>query len=119
MAARLRKEQREHRMWRNRLMTGAMASWLWHDLRRVDFPVACINTQYARLCPEKQSDAQGPARLVPVGLGVEKSKERENSEEWRVIVARSRLIAIRRDIENQVRSLIKERMLLFPHCHAR
>ena len=25
--------------------TGAMASWLWHELRRVDLPVVCIDAR--------------------------------------------------------------------------
>ena len=41
----------------------------------------------------------------------------ENSQRIRaIIVARSRLVAIRRDIDNQVRSLIKECGLLFPRA---
>jgi transposase len=27
--------------------TGAMASWLWHELRRVDLPVVCIDARHA------------------------------------------------------------------------
>jgi hypothetical protein len=27
--------------------TGAMASWLWHELRRVDPPVVCIDARHA------------------------------------------------------------------------
>jgi transposase len=27
--------------------TGAMASWLWHELRRVDLPVVCIYARHA------------------------------------------------------------------------
>jgi hypothetical protein len=27
--------------------TGAMASWLWHELRRVDLPVVCIDGRHA------------------------------------------------------------------------
>ncbi|BAP82056.1 transposase [Bradyrhizobium diazoefficiens] len=26
--------------------TGAMASWLWHELRRVDLPVVCIDARH-------------------------------------------------------------------------
>ncbi|WWE90674.1 hypothetical protein G6P99_47595 [Bradyrhizobium sp. 6(2017)] len=41
----------------------------------------------------------------------------EESQKIRaILVARSRLVAIRRDIENQVRSLIKEYGLLFPRA---
>jgi transposase len=27
--------------------TGAMASWLWHELRRVGLPVVCIDARHA------------------------------------------------------------------------
>jgi transposase len=27
--------------------TGAMASWLWHELRRIDLPVVCIDARHA------------------------------------------------------------------------
>lgn len=27
--------------------TGAMASWLWHELRRVDLPAVCIDARHA------------------------------------------------------------------------
>jgi transposase len=31
--------------------TGAMASWLWHELRRVDLPLVCIDARTrTRLC---------------------------------------------------------------------
>lgn len=49
--------------------------------------------------------------------GIEKSKSRARNQKIRaILVARSRLVAIRRDLENQVRSLIKEYGLLFPRA---
>lgn len=27
--------------------TGAMASWLWHELRRIELPVVCIDARHA------------------------------------------------------------------------
>jgi hypothetical protein len=48
-------------------------------------------------------------------VGIEKSKLREQSQKIRaILVARFRLVSMRRDIENQVRDLIKERGALFP-----
>jgi transposase len=47
--------------------TGAMASWLWHELRRVDLPVVCIDARYAhaalsvRMNKSDQNDARGLA----------------------------------------------------------
>ena len=28
--------------------TGAMSSWLWHELKRVDLPVVCIDARHAK-----------------------------------------------------------------------
>lgn len=103
--------------------TGAMASWLWHELRRVDLPVVCIDARHAhaalsvRMNKSDQNDARGLAELVRVGWYREvKVKSEESLKVRALLVARSRLVSIRRDIENQVRSLIKEYGLLFPRA---
>jgi transposase len=100
--------------------TGAMASWLWHELRRVDLPVVCIDARHAhaalsvRMNKSDQNDARGLAELVRVGWYREVKVKSEESQRIRsLLVARSRLVGIRRDIENQVRSMIKEYGLLF------
>jgi transposase len=100
--------------------TGAMASWLWHELRRVDLPVVCIDARHAhaalsvRMNKSDQNDARGLAELVRVGWYREVKVKSEESQRIRaILVARSRLVGIRRDIENQVRSMIKEYGLLF------
>jgi transposase len=103
--------------------TGAMASWLWHELRRVDLPVVCVDARHAhavlsvRMNKSDQNDAQGLAELVRVGWYREVKVKSEESQRIRtILVARSRLVGIRRDIENQVRSIIKECGLLFPRA---
>jgi transposase len=100
--------------------TGAMASWLWHELRRVDLPVVCIDARHAhaalsvRMNKSDQNDARGLAELVRIGWYREVRVKSETSQKVRaILVARSRLVCIRRDIENQVRSMIKEYGLLF------
>jgi transposase len=103
--------------------TGAMASWLWHELRRVDLPVVCIDARHAhaalsvRMNKSDQNDARGLAELVRVGWYRQVQVKSEESQRIRsMLVARSRLVGIRRDIENQVRSMInmiKEYGLLF------
>jgi transposase len=99
--------------------TGAMASWFWHELRRVDLPVVCIDARHAhaalsvRMNKSDQNDARGLAELVRVGWYREVIVKSEESQRIRaMLVARSRLVGIRRDIENQVRSMIKEYGLL-------
>jgi transposase len=100
--------------------TGAMASWLWHELRRVDLPVVCIDARHAhaalsvRMNKSDQNDAHGLAELVRIGWYREVRVKSEQSQKVRaILVARCRLVSIRRDIENQVRSMIKEYGLLF------
>ena len=103
--------------------TGAMASWLWHELRRVDLPVVCVDARHAhavlsvRMNKSDENDARGLAELVRVGWYREVKVKSEESQKIRaMLVARSRLVSIRRDIENQVRSMIKEYGLLFPRA---
>ena len=103
--------------------TGAMASWLWHELRRVDLPVVCVDARHAhavlsvRMNKSDENDARGLAELVRVGWYREVKVKSEESQQIRaMLVARSRLVSIRRDIENQVRSMIKEYGLLFPRA---
>lgn len=100
--------------------TGAMASWLWHELKRIGLPVVCIDARHAkaalsvRMNKSDRNDARGLAELVRVGWYREVKVKTERSQAIRsVLVARSRLVGIRRDLENQVRSMLKEYGLLF------
>ncbi|MBB6414352.1 transposase [Mesorhizobium sangaii] len=53
--------------------TGAMSSWLWHELKRVGLPVVCIDARHAkaalsvRMNKSDENDARGLAELVRVG----------------------------------------------------
>ena len=113
--------------------TGAMASWLWHELKRIGLPVVCIDARHAksalsvRMNKSDQNDARGFAELVRVGWYREVKVKSEASQAIRsVLVARARLVEIRRSLENQIRSMLKEYGLvfgratgsLFPATHA-
>jgi transposase len=66
-----------------------------------------------------KNDARGLADLVRIGWFREVAVKSEESQKIRaILVARSRLVSIRRDIENQVRSMLKEYGLLFPRAIA-
>ena len=100
--------------------TGAMSSWLWHELKRVDLPVVCIDARHAhaalsvRMNKSDKNDARGLADLVRIGWFREVAVKSEQSQQVRsMLVARFRLVRIRRDLENQMRSLLKEYGLLF------
>jgi transposase len=53
--------------------TGAMASWLWHELKRINLPVVCIDARHAhavlsvRMNKSDPNDARGLAELIRVG----------------------------------------------------
>ncbi|WP_247986029.1 transposase [Bradyrhizobium sp. 186] len=90
---------------------------------RRGLPVVCIDARHAHaalsVCMNKsdQNDPRGLAELVRVGWYREVKVKSEESQKIRaILVARFRLVTIRRDIENQVRSLIKEYGLLFPRA---
>jgi transposase len=100
--------------------TGAMASWLWHELTRIGLPVVCIDARHAkaalsvRMNKSDQNDARGLAELVRMGWYREVKVKSEASQAIRsVLVARARLVEIRRSLENQIRSMLKEYGLLF------
>lgn len=100
--------------------TGAMSSWLWHELKRVGLPVVCIDARHAkaalsvRMNKSDENDARGLAELVRVGWYREvKVKSAESQAIRTMLVARSRLVSIRRDLENQVRAMLKEYGLQF------
>ena len=85
--------------------TGAMASWLWHELKRVNLPVVCVDARHAhaalsvRMNKSDQNDARGLAELVRVGWYREVKVKSEASLVVRsILVARARLVGIRRDL---------------------
>ena len=100
-----------------------MASWLWHELKRVGLPVVCVDAHHAhavlsvRMNKSDPNDARGLAELIRIGWYREVRVNSDDSQAVRsLLVARSRLVSIRRDLENQVRSLLKEIGLLFPRA---
>lgn len=100
--------------------TGAMSSWLWHELRRIGLPVVCIDARHAhaalsvRMNKSDENDARSLAELVRIGWYREVAVKSEASQQSRsLLITRSRLVRIRRDIENQVRSMLKECGLIF------
>ncbi|WP_296895990.1 IS110 family transposase [Thiohalocapsa sp.] len=100
--------------------TGAMSSWLWHELRRIGLPVVCIDARHAhaalsvRMNKSDENDARGLAELVRIGWYREVAVKSEASQQARsLLLTRSRLVRIRRDLENQMRAMLKECGLIF------
>jgi len=104
--------------------TGAMSSWLWHELRRIGLPVVCIDARHAlaalsvRMNKSDEYDARGLADLVRIGWYREVAVSEDSQQVRSLLVARARLVSMRRDIGNQVRSMLKEFLLLFPRSIA-
>src|SRR3546814_4549005 len=64
-----------------------------------------------------ENDAGGRAELVRVGWYREVAVKSEESQAARsILVCRSRLVRIRRDLENQMRSMLKDCGMLFPRA---
>jgi transposase len=100
-----------------------MSSWLWHELKRIDLPVVCIDARHAhaalsvRINKSDPNDARGIAELMRMGWFREvKVKSQASALIRSLLVARARLVSIRRDLENQVRSLLKEHGIVFPRA---
>ena len=96
------------------LETGPLATWHVHGLRRLQVPVVCLDARYAHAvlaCRPHKTDknaARGLAELVRLGTYREVAiKSLASVRRRALLTARSRLVAMRRDLENQIRGLLK------------
>ena len=103
--------------------SGMMSSWLWHELSRLDLPVVCVDARHAhavlsmRMNKSDENDARGLAQLIRVGWYREvKIKSRESQGARTLLAARSRLVMIRKDLQNHIRSMLAEIGLRFPRA---
>jgi transposase len=96
------------------LETGPTATWLWTELKRLGLPVICIDARHARAVLKMQinksdrNDAAGIARIMQTGWFKEVRVKDIDSHSVRALLAsRALLVKIKRDLENQVRGLLK------------
>jgi transposase len=96
------------------LETGATATWLWNELKRLGLPVICIDARHAKAVLKMQinksdrNDAAGIARIMQTGWFKEVHVKDLDSHAVRALLAsRALLVKIKRDLENQVRGLLK------------
>src|ERR1700682_5882924 len=96
------------------LETGPTATWLWTELKRLDLPVICIDARHAKAVLKMQinksdrNDAAGIARIMQTGWFKEVRVKDLDSHAVRALLAsRALLVKIKRDLENQVRGLLK------------
>jgi len=96
------------------LETGPTATWLWTELRKQGLPVICIDARHAKAALKMQinksdrNDAVGIARIMQCGWYKEvRVKELDSHATKALLVSRALLVKIKRDIENQIRGLLK------------
>ena len=96
------------------LETGATATWLWNELKRLGLPAICIDARHARAVLKMQinksdrNDAAGITRIMQIGWFKEVRVKDLDSHAVRALLAsRALLVKIKRDLENQVRGLLK------------
>ncbi len=96
------------------LETGPTTTWLWHELRALDLPVICIDARHAKAALSMQinksdrNDAVGLARIMQCGWYKEVQVKSVSCHELRAVLSsRAQLVKIKRDLENQIRGLLK------------
>ncbi len=101
------------------LETGPTATWLWHELRALGLPVICIDARHAKAALSMQinksdrKDALGLARIMQCGWYKEVQVKSVACHEIRAVQnSRAQLVKIKRDLENQIRGLLKNHGLV-------
>jgi transposase len=96
------------------LESGPTSTWLWRELDRLSLPVICIDARHAKQALSMQinksdrNDAAGIARIMQTGWFRRVQVKSEASHVIRgLLTSRALLVAMLRDIENQIRGLLK------------
>jgi transposase len=101
------------------LETGPTTTWLWHELRTLGLPVICIDARHAKAALSMQvnksdrNDAVGLARIMQCGWYKEVQVKSVTCHEIRAVLkSRAQLVKIKRDLENEIRGLLKNHGLV-------
>ena len=96
------------------LETGPTATWLWSELKQRGLPVICIDARHAKAALRMQinksdrNDAFGIARIMQTGWFKAVHVKTPGSHAIKaLLVSRALLVKIKRDLENQIRGLLK------------
>ena len=96
------------------LESGPTSTWLWTELDRMGLPVICIDARHAKAILKMQinksdrNDAAGIARIMQTGWYREvRVKDLDSHAIKALLVGRALLVKIKRDLENQIRGLLK------------
>ena len=94
--------------------TRPTTTWLWTELNRLGLPVICIDARYAKAVLKMQinksdrNDAAGIARIMQTGWFKEvRVKDLDSHAVKALLASRALLVKIKRDLENQIRGLLK------------
>ena len=94
--------------------TGPTSTWLWTEIKALGLPVICIDARHAKAVLKMQinksdrNDAFGIARIMQCGWYKEvRVKGLDSHAIKAVLVSRALLVKIKRDLENQIRGLLK------------
>jgi transposase len=101
------------------LETGPTSTWLWTAIKAVGLPVICIDARHAKAVLKMQinksdrNDAFGIARIMQCGWYKEVRVKGLDSHAMRALLeSRALLVKMKRDLENQIRGLLKNLGLL-------
>ena len=96
------------------LESGPTSIWLWRELAKRDLPVICIDARHAKAVLSMQinksdrNDAAGIARIMQAGWYREVQIKSPRSDATRALLnSQALLVKIKRDLENQIRGLLK------------
>ena len=96
------------------LESGPTTTWLWHELRARGLPVICIDARHAKTALSMQinksdrNDAVGLAHIMQCGWYKEVQVKSLPCHEVRALLnSRAQLVKTKRDLENQIRGLLK------------
>jgi transposase len=96
------------------LESGPTSIWLWRELAARDLPVICIDARHAKAALSMQinksdrNDAVGIARIMQTGWYREVQVKSPHSDATRAqLSSRALLVKVKRDLENQIRGLLK------------
>jgi transposase len=96
------------------LEAGSLSTWHWHGLRALGFPVACVDARHAKAALSMRvnktgaNDAEGLAHPARTGWCREvRVKSMASRHHRSLVAAREHLGKTKRDLENQMRGLMK------------
>jgi transposase len=96
------------------LESGPLSTWHWHALAEKGLPAVCLDARHAKavlsMRPNKSdaNDAHGLAQIVRMGWYREVRVKGTDAHLVRALLgARAQLVAMRRDLSNQIRGVLK------------